>query len=267
MERPVHFAPRGPLYPDLRGKVGIVTGGGHGIGKFIAARLAREGVKLALAGRAEQALEATARQIIQAGGQAVAAPTDVADPAQVDALFAAVKERLGELDILVNNAARMVRSPDTTELTDEQWRSHVDVNLNGAMFCTTRAARAMAGRAGAIVNISTVGALRPHYGMLAYDITKGGLDSLTRTVGVDLARRGIRVNAVAPGRTWNRDEPFQDAPPEIAGKIPLGRGGHSEEIASVVAFLCSAESSYIVGQTIYVDGGLSVQLTPPGIWI
>lgn len=260
------FRPRGPTYPDLAGKVALVTGGGRGIGRAIAARLAREQAKVGLAGRTAADLEAAAEQIRAAGGTAEAIPADVGRPEQVDALFAAVAERLGPLDILVNNAAHMVGTANTLELTDDDWRRFVDANVNGPLYCTTRAAAAMAGRGGVIVNISTIGAFRSHYGMLAYDITKAVTDALTRTTGIDLIRRGIRVNAVAPGRTHHRG-PYHPGPDEVRARIPIGRGAHAEEIASVVAFLASDESSYIVAQTLIADGGLSTQLTPPGEFV
>jgi len=262
----MNFSPRGPNYADLAGKVAVVTGGGRGIGKAIAARLAREGVKVALAGRTPEALRATAEEIRAAGGSAEAIPADIARPEDVDALFAAATDRLGPIDILVNNAARMVSSPDTLALPDAEWREYVATNVNGAFYCTGRAGRAMAGRGGVIVNISTIGAFRSHYGMLAYDITKAAMDSLTRTTGIDLIRHGIRVNAVAPGRTHAR-EPYRPGPDEVRRRIPIARAAHAEEIASVVAFLASSESSYIVAQTLIVDGGLSVQLTPPGEFV
>ena len=260
------FPPRGPRHPDLKGKCAIVTGGGRGIGKAIAARLAREGVAVALAGRSRQHLEQAAAEIAAAGGRALAIVADVGDAAQVDALFEQAAA-LGPLDILVNNAALMVHTPPAEDVADQHWRQVLGVNLDGPWYCAQRAARALAGRGGAIINISTVGAVRPHYGMLAYDVAKAGLDGLTRALGVELAPKGIRVNAVAPGRTWNTDQPYDPGTPEVRVRIPIGRGGHSEEIASVVAFLASDEASYIVGQTICVDGGLTVQLTPRGQWV
>jgi NAD(P)-dependent dehydrogenase (short-subunit alcohol dehydrogenase family) len=258
--------PRGPLYPDLRGKVAIVTGGGRGIGKYVAARLAREGVKLVIGGRTESDLEAAADEIRAAGGECEPVPADISDPGQVDALFSAAKERLGPPDVLVNNAARMVHSPGTTEMSDEQWLPYVETNVNGAMYCAMRAARAMAGRGGAIVNVSTVGALRSHYGMVAYDVTKAVMDAITRTIGVELIRQGVRVNAVAPGATRAREDRRWKTG-ERSKLIPISRFAHAEEIASVVAFLASEESSYIVAQTLYVDGGLTAQLTPPGYFV
>jgi len=267
MSTAMEFPPRGPIYPDLRGKVAIVTGGGRGIGKAIAARLAREGVRVALASRGAEALEASAEAIRSAGGVAEAIATDVGRADQVDRLFATAAERLGPPDILVNNAAHMVYTPSTSELAEEDWLEFVATNVNGPMFCTVRAARAMGGRGGAIVNISTVGALRSHYGMGAYDITKAVTDSLTRTTGIELIRQGIRVNAVAPGRTHGGDGPYAPGPDLVRPRIPIGRAAHAEEIASVVAFLASSESSYIVGQTVCVDGGLATQLTPPGEFV
>ncbi len=261
------FPPRGPLYPDLRGKVAIVTGGGRGIGRTIALRLAREGCRLALAGRTPEPLSAAAEAVRRAGWAAEAIPTDIGDAAAVDALFAAAGERLGPPDILVNNAARMGASPGAAEIADEQWRPFVETNVNGPVYCTARAARAMSGRGGAIVNVSTVGAIRSHYGVFAYDVTKALMDSLTRTAGIELIRRGIRVNAVAPGRTHHRDGPYDPGGEDVRERIPIRRAAHAEEIASVVAFLASEESSYIVGQTIVVDGGLSAQLTPPGLFV
>jgi NAD(P)-dependent dehydrogenase (short-subunit alcohol dehydrogenase family) len=181
-------------------------------------------------------------------------------------LFFQAARHFGPVDILVNNAAMMEHTGQTATISDERWRRFVATNVNGLAYCTFRAARTMAGRGGAIVNISTVGAARPHHGMTGYDATKAVTDALTRSAAIDLIRLGIRVNAVAPGRTFNR-QPYEPGPPEVVGKIPIGRNAHVEEIASVAAFLSSRESSYIVGQTIFVDGGLSVQLTPPGQFV
>ena len=206
-------------------------------------------------------------QIRAEGGQCEAVPTDISDPQQVDALFAAAREHFGPPDVLVNNAARMARTRDAAELTDEVWGEFVGTNVNGTMYCALRAMRAMADRGGAIINISTIGALRSHHGMVAYDITKAVMDSITRALGINLIRRGIRVNAVAPGRTFTRDGPYRLDRDDVRDMIPIGRAAHAEEIASVVAFLASEESSYVVGQTVVVDGGLGTQLSPPGQFV
>jgi len=264
MAEQMTFEPRGPRYPDLAGKVAVVTGGGRGIGAVTAARLAREGCRVVLAGRTVEPLERTAEAIRAAGGDVLARPTDIAIADEVDALFAETERRFGPTDILVNNAAKMAPDAGTLALDDAEWRSFIDTNVNGTMYCTMRAARQMDGRGGAVVNLSSVGAQRAHYRTVAYDTSKGAIDSMTRATAIELIRRGIRVNGVAPGRTHHRDEPYHTGRAEVVDRIPLARGAHPEEIASVVAFLCSEEASYIVGQTITVDGGLTAQLTPRG---
>jgi len=255
-----------PRYPELRGRVAIVTGSGRGIGKGIAVRLAREGMKVVINSRTTEAVERTAAELRALGAEALAVPADVGRTEEVDSLFRETLSAFGTVDLLVNNAADLRRESffDVDEaLLDHQ----LAVNVRGAYLCAHRAAEVMrrAGR-GNIVNISSVGGTRAQWRGLPYDVTKGAMDAMTRAMSLDLARLGIRVNAVAPGpilieKSLPPDHPYAQA---VAQRVPLGRYGLPLEIGAAVAFLASDEASYITGQIIYVDGGVTAQLSPPG---
>jgi 3-oxoacyl-[acyl-carrier protein] reductase len=245
---------------EFRDQVALVTGAGRGIGEAIATRLAARGARVALCDvRPEGAREVEAR-IAAAGGTARAIPVDVTDRAQVRAAVAAAREALGPIDILVNNAGSLVKRAALAELTEDLWDEIQTLNLKSAVFCTQAVAPSMiARRSGAIVNIvSIAGHNGGGPGASAYAVAKAGLTTFTKAAAKELAPHGIRVNAVAPGVI---DTPFHErfSTPEMIRNfiraIPAGRLGTSAECAEAVVFLASDASSFVIGETIDVNGG------------
>jgi len=255
-----------PRYPELRGRTAVITGSSMGIGKGIAIRLAREGMRIVVNGRSPQAVESTVAELRELGVTALEAVADVGNSRDVKRLFESTLHAFGTIDLLVNNAAGL-RRERFFEVTEELLDAELTTNIRGPYICAVHAAQAMrdAGTAGSIVNISSVGGLRAHWRGLPYDVTKGALDSMTRSMALELARYSIRVNAVAPGATHTERSAEADraAMQALAERIPVARLGTPLEIGAAVAFLASAEAAYICGQTIYVDGGLTVQLGTP----
>ncbi|MBE3070656.1 MAG: SDR family oxidoreductase, partial [Planctomycetes bacterium] len=199
---------------------------------------------------------------------------DLATPEGARCVFDAAVERFGRIDLLVNNAAHLHSRP-ILELDEAEYRQSFEGNVRMVYGLSLLAARHMAAGhmaasgGGVIINISSVGGLRAHRGLAGYDASKGAIDALTRSMALDLAPHGIRVNAVAPGLTLKgpvRPEWAEKVQRAVSG-IPLGRGGTPEDVGAAVAFLASDAGSYITGQVLYVDGGLTAQLTPPGIHI
>ena len=255
-----------PRYPELRGQVAIITGSSRGIGKGVALRLAREGMRVVINGRNPETVAATAKALCELGAEVLAIAGDLSHPQEVNRLFQETLSTFGTVDLLVNNAADLRRvhffEVDET-LLDHQLAS----NIKGPYLCAYRAAEVMrqAGR-GNIVHISSVGGIRAHWQGLPYDVTKGAIDAMTRAMALELAIYGIRVNAVAPGaiRTEHTAPAEHPTIQAVAQRIPLGRLGLPLEIGAVVAFLASPDASYITGQVLYVDGGITAQLSPPG---
>ncbi|ANZ39840.1 hypothetical protein BBK82_31135 [Lentzea guizhouensis] len=249
------------------GKVVLVTGGARNIGRAIALRMAQEGAAVAVNGPDADEAEATAAALREAGAQAIACPADVSDADAVDRALERAFTTLGRLDFLVNNAALpMVGRARLVDLDPDDWERSFAVNVRGVFLATAAAARLM--RPGsAVVNISSIGATRAHRGTIAYDAGKGAVEAATRAIAVDLAPAGIRVNAVAPGPIAN--DRFDALTPEQqrarAEPVPLGRVGTGADVAGVVAFLCSADASYVTGQVITTDGGLTAQARPAGL--
>jgi 3-oxoacyl-[acyl-carrier protein] reductase len=256
-------------YPELRGQVALVTGSGRGIGKGIALRLGREGMRVVITSRTAEEVQATAAQLRGCGVEVLEYVGDIGRAADVDRLFEIMLETFGGIDLLVNNAGVM-GSPPFPELDEARFDAVVSTNLKGPFLCSRRAVQVMSKhKGGNIVHISSVGGLRVHQPGMPYDMTKSGIDGMTRAMGVELADYGIRVNAIAPGAIHTeRRAPLDDpAVQEQAGRIPMRRLGNVLEIGSVVAFLASADASYITGQVIYVDGGITAQLYPRGQFI
>ena len=234
----------------------IVTGSARGIGAAIATTLAGEGWPVVVNYRsdADSAAECV-RRIEQADGRALAAPADVTQPEQVDELFARAEEAFGPAMVLVNNAGMRIDGL-APQLDAESWASVLDTNLSAAFHTTRRALRPMLrGRFGRIVNIASIVGPRANAGQSNYAASKAGLIGMTKTVAVEVARRGITVNAVAPGLVETKlSEGIGNG---LAEKIPARRPGTPEEVAACVGFLASEEAAYVTGTVLTVDGGLS----------
>jgi len=257
-------------FPGLSGKAAIVTGASRGIGRGIARLLGRQGMRLTLCARSEVEGTAFAAELTSAGVECAWVTADLSTPDGARVAFEAATKQFACIHLLVNNAARL-RSAPFLELDEREYHESFEANVRMAYGLSHLVARHMAeAGGGCIIHISSVGGLRGHRGKAGYDASKGALDAFTRSMAVDLAPYGIRVNAVAPGATVNRDP----MPPhyerwvrQSKAGVPLGRLGTPEDIGAAVAFLASDAAAYITGQILYVDGGLTAQLTPPGIFI
>ncbi len=244
----------------LDGKVAIVTGASSGLGVAFARALAEAGADVALGARRVDRLEETSRLVESAGRRALAVQTDVADPRSCQALVDATVRELGRVDVLVNNAGVGTAFPATRE-TPEQFRSVIDVNLNGCYWMAQACGRVMT-PGSCIVNISSVlGLTTAGLPQAAYSASKAGLIGLTRDLAQQwTARKGIRVNALAPGFF---ESEMTDTYPEgylesMQERIPAGRKGESAELAAALVFLASDAGGYVTGQTLAVDGGMTI---------
>ncbi|MFO0263769.1 MAG: 3-oxoacyl-ACP reductase family protein [Planctomycetota bacterium] len=243
---------------DLKGKTAIVTGGGQGIGRAIATALHSAGANVVVnyfadaAGRNRELAEGFAREL---GERADAAVADVRNPAELAGLVEIAVSRFGGLDFLVNNAG-ILRDKSFRKMTSGDWQDVIDTNLTG-VFNACQAAAEKLRDGGAIVNVASLSAAMGFFGQANYASAKAGVVTLTKVLSKDLARRNIRVNAVAPGVI--NTEMGQSIPEEnrkvMLTNIPLGRFGEPEEIANVVLFLCSDLASYVTGQTVHINGG------------
>jgi len=243
---------------SLKDKVAVVTGASQGIGRDTALALAEAGAKVAAAARNEEKLAALVSEIRAAGGEAFALKMDVADADQVKAGFKQVVDKFGRLDILVNNAA-VTRDGLAMRMKKDDWDTVLETNLTGAHLCIQQAlATMMRARAGRIINISSVVAQSGNPGQANYVAAKAGLIGLTKAIAVEMASRGITVNAVAPGFV---ETPMTDILPEqvkeaLKTRIPLGRMGRPRDVAAAIVFLASDEAGYITGHVLNVNGGM-----------
>jgi NAD(P)-dependent dehydrogenase (short-subunit alcohol dehydrogenase family) len=244
----------------LDDKVAIVTGASSGLGVAFAQALAEAGAHVALGARRVERLRDTAHLVEQAGRRALGVATDVGDPASCDALVAAAVEHFGQVDILVNNAGVGTAVPATRETPDE-FRQVIDINLNGCYWMAQASGRVM--RPGSsIINISSVlGITTAGLPQAAYSASKSGLIGLTRDLAQQwTGRKGIRVNAVAPGffASEMTDEYAPGYLESQLARVPAGRMGNPRELAATVVFLASPAAGYITGQTLPVDGGMTI---------
>jgi NAD(P)-dependent dehydrogenase (short-subunit alcohol dehydrogenase family) len=243
------------------GRAAIVTGGGSGLGRAIALELARLGASVAVAGRRPEPLAETVRLAEELGARALAQPTDVREPEAVDALVAATVEQFGRVDVLVNNAAGnfVVRAED---LSPNGWRAVVSIVLDGTFLCTRAAGRQMIeqGDGGAILSVIASYAWTGGPGTIHSAAAKAGVLALTRTLAVEWAPHGIRVNCICPGPTDTEGAgaalwPTEEDRARVAATVPLGRLATPEEVAGWAAALCSPHAGYITGENLTIDGG------------
>jgi 3-oxoacyl-[acyl-carrier protein] reductase len=252
------------LSVSLEGKAAIVTGagrGGKGIGRGIALALAEAGADVVITARTNIAdAEAVAEAVAALGRRAIPVACDVSDTASVDALFERTKQELGKVDILVNNAG-ITRDKLLLRMGDDDWDAVMDANLKGTFLCTRAASKLMIKqRSGRIINITSIMGQIGNPGQANYSASKAGIIGFTRTVARELGGRGVTVNAVAPG--FIETQMTDALPEEMKGatltRIPLGRLGTPEDVGAAVAFLASDAASYITGQVLTVDGGMTV---------
>lgn len=252
MNTPVHF--------HLEGRVAIVTGAAQGIGAACAERLAGDGAAVALWDVDDARGAELAKRLVASGARAQYMHCNVARKAEVDAALAETIAAFGRVDALVNNAG-IFKAADFLEISEADWDAVIDVNLKGAFLVGQAVARVMAkDSGGAIVNMSSVNGVLAIPSIASYNVSKGGINQLTRVMALALADKGIRVNAVAPGTiatelAKNAVLGSEEAKQRIMSRTPMKRLGEPAEIADVCAFLVSSAASYMTGEIVYVDGG------------
>jgi 3-oxoacyl-[acyl-carrier protein] reductase len=242
---------------DLTGMTALVTGASGGIGSAVARALAGQGARVALSGTREEALSAVQDEI---GGDSVILPTNLSDPAAVDALVPRAVEQLGKLDILVNNAG-VTRDNLAMRMKDEEWSDVIRINLEAAF----RLARAslkpmMRARFGRIISVTSVVGTTGNPGQANYAASKAGLVGMSKALAQEVASRGITVNCIAPGFIASpMTDALADAQKEaLLGRIPVGALGSGSDVAAAVVYLASREAAYVTGQTLHVNGGMAM---------
>lgn len=247
------------LKADLSGQVAIVTGASQGLGKSVAIGLAINGATVACIARNAEKLASTVADIEAAGGKAIAVPCDVTDREATAAAIKKVAEDHGRLDILVNNAG-ITRDKLMRGMSDDEWDSVIATNLTSCFVCCRAAAGIMRKKKyGRIINMASISGLMGNPGQANYSASKAGMIGMTRTMSKELVSRGVTVNAVAPG--FIASEMTEAIPAaileEVKKSIPAKRVGQPEDVAAAVLFLASADASYISGQTLVIDGGMT----------
>lgn len=244
----------------LDGKVAIITGAGQGIGRTTALRFARDGARVAVVEINEETGKTTADEIERQGSEALFVKADVSDHADAQRMAQTVHEHFGQIDALINNAG-ILRDAQLHKMAEDDFDAVINVNLKGTFNCTQAVASIMREQgSGSIVNAASVVGLYGNFGQTNYVASKAGVIGMAKTWAKELGRKGVRVNAVAPG--FISTEMIQNMPEKIITqmqeKVPMGRLGDPEEVAAVYAFLASDEASYVNGSVISVDGGVVV---------
>lgn len=256
--QPVYLAESYRAAGKLEGKVAIVTGGDSGIGRAVAVHYALEGAHVALAYLNEdEDAQTTLEEITRHGGQAIALAGDVADARFCRHIVAQVLEKWGHLDILVNNAGEQHPQPSLEDMDEAQWEQTFRTNIF-AMFQLTKVALAHLHAGASIINTSSITAYKGNPTLLDYSSTKGAITSFTRSLSINLAERGIRVNGVAPGPIWTPLIPSTFSAEKVAtfgADTPMGRPGQPAEVAPAFVYLASNDASYVTGQMLHVNGG------------
>lgn len=251
----------------LKGKIAIVTGATKGIGVAIAKEYTLEGAKVVLAGRTEELGQKVVDEIREKGGDAIMVVCDMSKTSDIDNLVAQTVKHYGGVDIVVNNAG-VNHSTNFFDISEEDWDWVMSVDLKGSFFLGQAAARVMVeqGRSGSIINISSVMAVLALADQIPYCAAKGGVNQMTKAMALSLIDKGIRVNAVGPGpvmtELMERVVHNKEKHDQLMERLPIGYIASCEEIARVCVFLASEDSSYIIGQCIYPDGGRMIQSYP-----
>jgi glucose 1-dehydrogenase len=271
MAQPTATADRSEAMRGVRGKNVLITGGSSGIGQAIAVRFAEHGANVAInylsrpdeAADTEEQVHTCVRKVQQEGVRDVLVGADVSKEDEAVRMVAETVEGLGGVDVLVNNAGIQISRP-SAELDSSDFDKVLAVNLRGSFLCAREAIRHFLDedKPGSIINVSSVHQLIPKPDYLGYSVSKGGMQNLTRTLALEYAGRGIRVNGIGPGATitpinsaWI-DDPVKRE--QVESHIPMARAGTADEMAGVTCFLASDDAAYITGQTIFVDGGLTL---------
>jgi 3-oxoacyl-[acyl-carrier protein] reductase len=246
-------------YPSLADKVVLVTGAGGGIGRALAERFAAAQCRVVVNDINAEAIDVVVKAITDGGGQALGAVADVASAEQVDAMFAAIVEAHGRIDVVINNAGIISPMLHFFEADEAWWRRIIDVNLTGHFLVSQPAARMMAKQGGGVIlNMSSGGATRAHRAFTAYDATKGGIEALTRAMALDLGPYNIRVNALMPGSIDTSGFDLEER--KLRGvNVPLGRIGEPFDMTGAALFLASDDADYITGDVVRIDGGMLAQ--------
>ena len=255
---------------SLENKVVVITGGGTGLGLAMVRALARAGASLAIGGRRPGPIEDAVKEVEALGRDALAIPTDVTDSAQVAHLVSATLDHFGQIDVLINNAGAVqenVRKP-LWDITDDEWRLVMDVNLTGAFYCARAVSQTMSERgSGKIINVASGFGMRAGRDIYMYCCSKGGMIQLTKVLSFNLARFGITANSIVPGfiPTTSTDSEIRTSLPRSGEFLPIGKLGSPEDLGPIAVFLSSSASDYMTGEMIIADGGgLAAGITPTG---